>query len=107
MEQRNTARIPIQLRAWVRCGRGPFQRAQTVDLSWRGASVELDSTIFQGTHLWLTVKLDGSAPVSVMATVVWTQQTRQGCRAGLRFEENSTPDALRVQRWHYGRRRVA
>ena len=95
-ERRSSMRVPLEVKAWVRSGKGVFVRTRALDISASGALLELDQP--PSEQLAVNLKVHEHAPaLALQAETVWAR----GRQAGIRFCGSSTADLARLLRWHH------
>ncbi len=101
-ERRNSLRVPLLLRAWVRSDAGPYWRARATEISLTGAQLVLNRKLGLGACLDIQVKFGNNDPYTLRGRVVWTRPSALGgYDVGVSFQCYVTADLLRLRRWHH------
>jgi hypothetical protein len=94
IERRKSVRQPLTIDVALLSSDGtPLVRGHILDLSAKGAQMDLGTPLAQDSRVALAISLpDGIEPLTVVARVRW----RDGAILGVRFEELSAPAVARL-----------
>ncbi len=94
IERRKSVRLPVTVDVALLSSDGtPLVRGHILDLSAKGAQIDLGTPLAQDSRVTLAISLpDGIEPLTVAARVRW----RDGVILGVRFEELSAPAVARL-----------